>query len=70
MSLPFAVIGSNVVIEKGGKKLRGRMYPWGVAEGVFRSCGRSIFPVCIRHVEYAFTLPKAESPVTLTTTGN
>ena len=33
MSLPFAVIGSNAVVEKGGKKVRGRVYPWGVAEG-------------------------------------
>lgn len=32
MSLPFAVIGSNAVVDKGGKKVRGRVYPWGVAE--------------------------------------
>nr|QQY02497.1 septin-5 [Cryptocotyle lingua] len=31
--LPFAVIGSNCVIEmEGGKRARGRQYPWGVAE--------------------------------------
>ncbi|BHF74084.1 Septin-4 [Sparganum proliferum] len=31
--LPFAVIGSNCVIEgEGGKRVRGRQYPWGVVE--------------------------------------
>lgn len=30
--VPFAVVGSNVVIEQDGKKIRGRKYPWGVAE--------------------------------------
>lgn len=30
--VPFAVVGSNVVVEVNGKKLRGRRYPWGVAE--------------------------------------
>lgn len=30
--VPFAVIGSNRVIESGGKKVRGRQYPWGVVE--------------------------------------
>lgn len=30
--VPFAVVGSNTVIEAGGKKVRGRQYPWGVAE--------------------------------------
>nr|CAD7431935.1 unnamed protein product [Timema monikensis] len=30
--VPFAVVGSNTVIEVDGKKVRGRKYPWGVAE--------------------------------------
>lgn len=30
--VPFAVVGSNVVIEVDGKKVRGRKYPWGIAE--------------------------------------
>ena len=30
--MPFAVIGSNTVIEVRGRKMRGRMYPWGVVE--------------------------------------
>lgn len=31
-AVPFAVIGANTVIEVKGKKVRGRMYPWGVVE--------------------------------------
>lgn len=34
--MPLAVVGSNVVVEVNGKKVRGRQYPWGVAEGKFR----------------------------------
>uniref|UniRef100_A0A8C2KDB9 Septin n=1 Tax=Cyprinus carpio TaxID=7962 RepID=A0A8C2KDB9_CYPCA len=30
--LPLAVVGSNTIIEVNGKKVRGRQYPWGVAE--------------------------------------
>ncbi|XP_054277470.1 septin-7-like isoform X3 [Macrosteles quadrilineatus] len=30
--VPFAVVGSNTVIEMDGKKLRGRRYPWGIVE--------------------------------------
>lgn len=31
--VPFAVVGANTVIEiEGGKKIRGRRYPWGVVE--------------------------------------
>ncbi|KAM5181677.1 septin-5-like [Mantella aurantiaca] len=31
-SIPFAVIGSNTVVEVNGKRVRGRLYPWGVVE--------------------------------------
>jgi septin family protein len=31
-SMPFAVVGSNQTIEVRGKKVRGRLYPWGVVE--------------------------------------
>uniref|UniRef100_A0A8C7XGC0 Septin n=1 Tax=Oryzias sinensis TaxID=183150 RepID=A0A8C7XGC0_9TELE len=31
--LPLAVVGSNTIIEVDGKRVRGRKYPWGVAEG-------------------------------------
>ncbi|XP_039314583.1 septin-7 isoform X3 [Solenopsis invicta] len=31
--VPFAVVGANTVVEcENGKKLRGRKYPWGIAE--------------------------------------
>ncbi|KAG8193758.1 hypothetical protein JTE90_005054 [Oedothorax gibbosus] len=30
--VPFAVVGSNTVIEVNGKRMRGRKYPWGIAE--------------------------------------
>lgn len=38
--MPLAVVGSNVVIEVNGKKVRGRQYPWGVAEGRFTQVHR------------------------------
>lgn len=31
--VPFAVVGSNTVVEVDGRKIRGRRYPWGVVEG-------------------------------------
>jgi len=31
-SIPFAVVGSSQLIEVKGKKVRGRLYPWGVVE--------------------------------------
>ena len=30
--VPFAVIGSNTVVDSSGRKMRGRVYPWGVVE--------------------------------------
>ncbi|XP_050445033.1 septin-7 isoform X4 [Cataglyphis hispanica] len=30
--VPFAVVGANAVVEHDGKKVRGRKYPWGIAE--------------------------------------
>ncbi|XP_059138955.1 septin-7-like isoform X2 [Physella acuta] len=30
--VPFAVVGSNRVLEVGGKRVRGRQYPWGIVE--------------------------------------
>uniref|UniRef100_A0A8C2SY24 Septin 4 n=1 Tax=Coturnix japonica TaxID=93934 RepID=A0A8C2SY24_COTJA len=31
-SIPFAVIGSNTVVEAKGRRIRGRLYPWGIVE--------------------------------------
>ncbi|KAM4699885.1 septin-5-like isoform 2-T2 [Discoglossus pictus] len=31
-SIPFAVIGSNTIVEVNGRRVRGRVYPWGVVE--------------------------------------
>ncbi|KAI3358769.1 hypothetical protein L3Q82_014733, partial [Scortum barcoo] len=36
--LPLAVVGSNTIIEVNGKRVRGRQYPWGVAEGERSKC--------------------------------
>jgi septin 7 len=33
--LPFAIVGSNTVMEENGKSFRGRRYPWGVVNGNF-----------------------------------
>lgn len=30
--IPFAVVGSNTLLEVNGKRVRGRLYPWGVVE--------------------------------------
>ena len=30
--VPFAVVGSNTIIESDGKRVRGRKYPWGVVD--------------------------------------
>ena len=31
-SLPFAICGANVLVELGGRLVRGRQYPWGLVE--------------------------------------
>nr|XP_035156504.2 septin-4 isoform X3 [Callithrix jacchus] len=31
-SIPFAVIGSNTVVEARGRRVQGRLYPWGIVE--------------------------------------
>jgi cell division control protein 11 len=30
--MPFAIVGSEEVVEIGGRKVRARQYPWGVVE--------------------------------------
>ena len=32
-SIPFSVIGSNTIVEVNGRRVRGRLYPWGIVEG-------------------------------------
>lgn len=31
--IPFAVVGSQNILDVGGKKIRGRQYPWGIVDG-------------------------------------
>jgi len=31
-SIPFAVCGANAMVEVGGRKVRGRQYPWGIVD--------------------------------------
>ena len=31
-AIPFAVVASTTLLEVGGKRVRGRLYPWGVVE--------------------------------------
>lgn len=33
--VPFAVVGSNYVLEVAGERKRGRKYPWGLVESMF-----------------------------------
>lgn len=33
--VPFAVVGSNYVMDVGGERKRGRKYPWGIVESMF-----------------------------------
>lgn len=37
-SIPFAVIGSNTIIESAGMKIRGRVYPWGIIDIESKNC--------------------------------
>uniref|UniRef100_A0A673G6J0 Septin n=1 Tax=Sinocyclocheilus rhinocerous TaxID=307959 RepID=A0A673G6J0_9TELE len=46
--MPLAVVGSNVVIEVNGRKVRGRQYPWGVAEG---TCRISMTRMSLTHMQ-------------------
>ena len=35
-AIPFAIVGSNTLLEVNGKRVRGRLYPWGVVEGTMK----------------------------------
>ncbi|XP_015780230.1 PREDICTED: septin-7-like [Acropora digitifera] len=43
--IPFAVVGSNTVLEVNGRRVRARVYPWGVAEDIEQNC----YCQCQRH---------------------
>lgn len=45
--MPLAVVGSNVVVEVNGRKVRGRQYPWGVAEGMCPVWSACLYNVCV-----------------------
>lgn len=34
--VPFAVVGSNFILEKGNKRTRIRQYAWGIVDGTFK----------------------------------
>lgn len=34
----MAVVGSTTLLEVGGKRVRGRLYPWGVVESECKQC--------------------------------
>lgn len=40
--VPFAVVGANTVVDHDGKKVRGRKYPWGVAEGMSMNAYKNV----------------------------
>ena len=40
--LPFAVVGSNCVLDINGEKIRGRRYPWGVVNVSIEFCFRFV----------------------------
>lgn len=44
--VPFAIVGANTVVEVEGRKIRGRKYPWGIAEGLFWPPLRYLFQFC------------------------
>lgn len=37
-AIPFGIIGSNTVLESGNKRVRGRVYPWGIIDIESNSC--------------------------------
>ena len=51
-AMPFAVVGSNTVIEANQKKVRGRQYPWGIAEGE-KQIVNNLLSVCSISVKFA-----------------
>ncbi len=57
--LPFAVIGSNTIIESSGRKIRGRIYPWGIIDIESNSCDFTKLRTFLCRFEYnSFTVIK------------
>ena len=42
-AVPFAVSGSCQILEVNGRRFRGRIYPWGVVEGILDKPNKSGF---------------------------
>ena len=51
--LPFAVVGSNCVLDINGEKIRGRRYPWGVVN-VSKLYWKNTFSFLIIHYIHFF----------------
>lgn len=45
--LPFAVVGSNCVLDINGEKIRGRRYPWGVVNVSKLYRKKNTFPITL-----------------------
>jgi hypothetical protein len=61
-SIPFAVVGSNTIFEVGGKKFRGRQYPWGVVDG--ERFLKLFMPICLTQLFFSFKQLKIHSTAT------
>lgn len=59
--VPFAIVGANSVVEVEGRKVRGRKYPWGIAEGMHPLSSSHLFTLrdisaCSVYKLFAFVL--------------
>lgn len=63
--VPFAIVGANTVVEIDGRKVRGRRYPWGVAEG---ECECICGPTFVSFTESAHLSPPTQSRIWSTVT--
>ena len=59
--VPFAVVGSNTVIEVDGRKIRGRRYPWGVVEGTLSNFSHVYVPHLYARWEHDTSIYTASS---------
>ena len=47
------MVGSNTVLEVNGKRVRARVYPWGVAEGI--ACDDMFLKLSLQSLQLNFT---------------